>query len=160
RADFYKEFPGYEIRDEVAAAKSATRSLVDSLLKLEDLWKKFPANPFFGDLGSTLDGVLNMIRQYRRAAGEHSADEIERKLTRLQELEHKTRIQESTIEELRAAKSARDDIGPDSAAEAARLRSCVETLQAEKRCLKLKVEGLERELEELRRKLATGPDAM
>src|SRR5262249_54520725 len=49
----------------------------------------------------------------------------------------------------------RDDIGPDSAAEAARLRSCVETLQAEKRCLKLKVEGLEREIADLKDTLAT-----
>src|SRR5262249_1325693 len=78
----------------------------------------------------------------------------------LQELEHKTRQQEIAIEELRAAKPARDDVGPDSAAEAARLRSCVETLQAEKRCLELTVEGLEREVEELRRKLATNGEMM
>ena len=49
----------------------------------------------------------------------------------------------------------RDDIGPGSASEAARLRSCVETLQAEKRRLELKVAGLERKLKELRGKLAT-----
>ena len=81
-------------------------------LKLEDLWKKFPHNPFFGDIGGTLDGVLNMIRQYRRATGEHSADETERKL--------------------------------------ARLRSCVEQLEREKRCLELEVEGFERELADLK----------
>src|SRR5262249_17811031 len=80
REDFYKEFPGHEIRDEVAAVKNATRPLVASLLRLEELFKKFPHNPFFGDLGGTLDGVINMIRQYRRAAGEHSADKDERKL--------------------------------------------------------------------------------
>src|SRR5262249_17067064 len=100
RDDFYKEFPGYEIRDVVAEAKSATRPLVASLLKLEDLFKKFPHHPFFGDIGGTLDDVINMIRQYRRAAGEHSADETERKLARLQELEQKARTQETTIEEL------------------------------------------------------------
>jgi hypothetical protein len=115
--DLYKQFLGYEIRDEVAAAKSATRALVGALLKLEELWKKFPANPFFGDIGGVLDAVINMIRQYRRAAGEHSADEVERKLARLHELEQKTQTQESIIE------------------------------------------GLRRELEELRRKLAM-PDAM
>jgi hypothetical protein len=48
----------------------------------------------------------------------------------------------------------RDDIGPDSANEAARLRVYVEKLEAEKRLLKLKVAGLEREVEELRGKLA------
>ena len=122
RDDLYKEFPGYEIRDEVAAVKDAARPLVASLLKLEDLWKKFPHNPFFGDIGSRLDGVINMVRQYRRAAGEQSADEIERKLARFAELEHKTRIQESAIKGLRAAKSARDDVGADSASEADRLR--------------------------------------
>jgi ParB/Sulfiredoxin domain len=100
--DFYKQFPGHEIRDEVAAAKSAARSLDASLLKLETLVKKFPGHPFFGDIGSTLDTVINMIRQYRRAANEKSSDETERKLTRLQELEHKTRLQESTITGLRS----------------------------------------------------------
>src|SRR5262249_45046344 len=154
RDDLYKEIPGYEIRDEVAAVKSATRPFVASLLKLEDLWKKFPHNPFFGDIGSTLDDVINMIRQYRRASGEKSADEIERKLARLRELEDKARRHESTIEGLRSeieeakatTRSARDDVGPDSAAEAARLRVYVEKLEAEKRCLEMKLAGLEREV--------------
>ena len=79
RDDFYKQFPGYEIRHEVAKTKSAGREFAASLHKLETLWKKFPHNPFFGELGSTLDYVIGVIRQYRRAAGEHSADEIERK---------------------------------------------------------------------------------
>jgi predicted RNase H-like nuclease (RuvC/YqgF family) len=72
------------------------------LLKLEDLWKKFPHSPFFGDLGRTLDDVISMIRQYRRAAGEHSDDEIERKLARLHELEDKSRRLEITNEALRS----------------------------------------------------------
>jgi chromosome segregation ATPase len=42
-----------------------------------------------------------MIRQYRRAAGEKSADEVERKLARLADLERKTQQQESIITELR-----------------------------------------------------------
>jgi hypothetical protein len=100
RDDFYKQFPGHEIRDEVANTKSAARAFDASLLKLETLWKKFPHHPFFGDIGSTLDGVINMIRQYRRAASEHSADEIERKLSKLQELERKTKQQEGVIAEL------------------------------------------------------------
>jgi hypothetical protein len=100
--DIYKQFPGYEIRDEVAAVKSIARSLTAALLKLEELVKKFPAHPFLGDIGSTLDGVINVIRQYRRAADEKSADKNERKLARLQELEQKTRTQEITIEGLRS----------------------------------------------------------
>jgi chromosome segregation ATPase len=99
--DFYKQFPGHEIRDEVAAAKSTARSFAASLLKLEALFKKFPHHPFFGDLGSTLDSVINMIRQYRRAAGEKNADETERKFARLAELEQKARTQESVIDGLR-----------------------------------------------------------
>jgi len=166
RDDFYKEFPGYEIKDEVDAAKNATRSLVASLLKLEDLWKKFPAHLFFGDIGSTLDGVVNMIRQYRRASGEKSADETERKLAWLREFEDKARTQEGIIEGLRreveeakaTTKSARDDIGADSANEAERLRVYVEKLEDEKRLLEMKVAGLEREIEELRTKLATRGD--
>src|SRR5262249_489006 len=102
RDDFYKEFPGHEIRDEVDAAKNAAPAFTASLLKLEDLWKKFPHNPFFGDIGGTLDGVVNMIRQYRRAAGEKSADESERKLAQMQELERKTKQQEGVITELRS----------------------------------------------------------
>src|SRR5262249_28237855 len=94
RDDFYKEFPGHEIRDDVAAVRKSTRPLVASLLRLEELSKKLPHHPFFGDLGSTLDDVVNMIRQYRHAAGEKSADETERKLARLAELENKTRTQE------------------------------------------------------------------
>jgi len=50
--------------------------------------------------------------------------------------------------------SPRDDIGT-SQSEAARLQVCVETLQAEKCRLELKVAALEREIEELRGKLAT-----
>ena len=46
--------------------------------------------------------------------------------------------------------SPRDDVGPDSAAEAARLRSCVDQLEREKRCLELKVEGFERQLADLK----------
>ena len=84
RDDFYKQFPGYEIRHEVAKTKSAGREFAASLHKLETLWKKFPHNPFFGELGSTLDYVIGVIRQYRRAAGEHSADEIERKIQTLE----------------------------------------------------------------------------
>jgi hypothetical protein len=57
----------------------------------------------------------------------------------------------------------RDDIGPDSANEAERLRVYVEKLEAEKRCLELKVAGLEREIEELReardKRLATANTA-
>jgi antitoxin (DNA-binding transcriptional repressor) of toxin-antitoxin stability system len=102
RDDLYKQIPDYEIRDEVADAKSAAHAFVASLLKLEELWKKFPANLFFGDIGRTLDSVIGMIRQYRRTAGEKSADELERKLARLQELENKTRTQEFTIEGLRS----------------------------------------------------------
>jgi uncharacterized protein YukE len=102
RDDLYKEIPGYEIRDEVAAVKSAVRPLISSLLKLEKLFKTFPHHPFFGDIGSTLDDVINMIRQYRRAAGEKSADKDERKFARLHELENKTRTQEITIEGLRS----------------------------------------------------------
>ena len=49
-----------------------------------------------------------------------------------------------------AAAPPRADVGPDSVAEAARLRVCIETLQVEKRCLELKVEGLERELADLK----------
>ena len=49
----------------------------------------------------------------------------------------------------------RDDIGPDSQSEAARLRVYVEKLEAEKHCLEFKILGLEREVEELREKLAT-----
>ena len=52
--------------------------------------------------------------------------------------------------------ASRDDIGPDSANEAARLRVYVEKLEAKKRCLEMKVAGLESEIEELRGKLATG----
>jgi hypothetical protein len=99
--DIYKQIPGYEIRDEVGAVKTAARPLISSLLKLESLFKTFPDHPFFGDIGSTLDGVINMIRQYRRAAGEKSADEVERKLARLADLERKTQQQESIITELR-----------------------------------------------------------
>src|SRR6516164_3576374 len=103
RDDFYKQFPsGYEIKDTVAAVKSAAQEFISPLLKLEMLWKKFPANPFFGEIGSTLDNVISMIRQYRRAAGEHSADKDERKLAKLQELENKARTQEITIEGLRS----------------------------------------------------------
>jgi uncharacterized protein YukE len=171
RDDIYKQFPGYEIRDEVAEAKSATRSLVASLLRLEDLSKKLPHHPFFGDLGSTLDDVINMIRQYRRTAGEKSTDEVERKLAQLAELERKTGTQESIIEELRReleeAKAAaptlpRDDIGPDSASEAERLRVRNNELERDNGRLETKVAGLEtkvteleRENEELRAKLAT-----
>ena len=100
--DLYKQFPGYEIRDEVAAVKSAARELVAPLLKLEQLFKKFPHNPFFGDLGDTLDQVINMVRQYRRAAGEDSSDKVERKLAKLAELERKTGEQKSTIAALRS----------------------------------------------------------
>jgi hypothetical protein len=99
RDDFYKEFPGHEIRDEVAAVKNATRPLVASLLKLETLVKKFPAHEFFGDLGGTLDVVIGMVRQYRRTAGERSADKDERKLA---ELEDKNRKQEIIAEGLRS----------------------------------------------------------
>jgi hypothetical protein len=99
--DLYKQIPGYEIRDEVAAVKSAARPLIASLLKLEALFKKFPHHPFFGDIGGTLDDVINMIRQWRRTAGEHSADKVERKLAKLDELERKTRTQAITITELR-----------------------------------------------------------
>jgi hypothetical protein len=102
RDDTYKQMPGYEIKDEVDAAKHAAREFTASLVKLEMLWKKFPANPFFGEIGSALDGVINMIRQYRRAAGEKSSDETERKLARLRELEDKARRQESIIEALRS----------------------------------------------------------
>jgi hypothetical protein len=102
RDDLYKEIPGAEIRDAVAAAKSVVRALNGSLLKLEELFKKFPHHPFFGDIGHQLDDVINMIRQYRRAAGERSDDEVERKLARLQELEHKCRTQEISIEGLRS----------------------------------------------------------
>jgi hypothetical protein len=49
----------------------------------------------------------------------------------------------------------RDDVGADSRAEAERLRVCVEELQTEKRRLEFKITGLEREIEELRGKLAT-----
>jgi hypothetical protein len=49
----------------------------------------------------------------------------------------------------------RDDVGADSQAEAERLRVRVEELQVDKRRLELKVAGLERELEDLRGKLAT-----
>jgi hypothetical protein len=164
RDDFYKEFPGHEIRDEVAAVKSAARALVDPLLKLEGLWKKLPHHPFFGDLGSTLDDVIGMIRQYRRTAGERSADKVERDLARLHELEDKARKLKDANEGLRSeleetkatTRSACDDIGPDSTAEAERLRVCVEELQAEKRRLEIKIVGLESETEELRGKLATG----
>ena len=87
-------------------------------MQLETLFKKFPHHPFFGDIGSTLDGVIDMIRQWRRTAGEKSADKLERELARLQELEHKTVTQAITIEGLRSeieelkaqlAKSAPDD---------------------------------------------------
>jgi ParB-like nuclease family protein len=54
----------------------------------------------------------------------------------------------------RAEPPLRDDVGPDSASEAARLRSCVEALQADKRRLEMKVEALEREVEDLRRENA------
>jgi hypothetical protein len=53
-----------------------------------------------------------------------------------------------------------DDIGPDSANEAARLRVYVEKLEADKRRLEIRVAGLEREVEELRGKLATGTGGM
>src|SRR5262245_41769804 len=55
----------------------------------------------------------------------------------------------------------RDDIGPDSQAEAARLQICVETLQAEKCRLELKISGLERDVENLKAKLQArqGPPA-
>jgi len=101
RDDFYKQFPGYEIRHEVAKTKSAGREFAASLHKLETLWKKFPHNPFFGELGSTLDYVIGVIRQYRRAAGEHSADEIERKLSKVQEFERKIQTLEITVTEPR-----------------------------------------------------------
>jgi hypothetical protein len=52
----------------------------------------------------------------------------------------------------------RDDIGPDSAAEAERLRVVVEELQADKRRLEIKIRGLESEVEELRAKLKAGGD--
>jgi len=99
--DLYKDIPGYEIRDQVAEAKSSARALIGALLKLENLWKKLPQHPFFGDLGGTLDGVLNMIRQWRRAAGEESADELERKLSKVQEFERKIQTLEITVTELR-----------------------------------------------------------
>ena len=51
--------------------------------------------------------------------------------------------------------SPRDDIGPDSAAEAARLRVRVKELQDEKRCLEFKITGLEREVGDLKDTLAT-----
>jgi Protein of unknown function (DUF3102) len=112
--ELHKRDLGAEIKDRVAAAEKAVRDLIDALLKLEELMQKFPGHPFFGGFGgSTLDAVINMIRQYRRAAGEHSADEIERKLVRLQELEDKSRRQEiiieglhSEVEELRAKLAA------------------------------------------------------
>jgi hypothetical protein len=50
----------------------------------------------------------------------------------------------------RPAPPPRDDVGPDSANEAERLRSCIEQLEREKRCLELKVAGLEREVADLR----------
>jgi DUF3102 family protein len=104
--DFYKQSPGHEIRDEVAAVESLARSLIASLLKLEQLFKRFPHHPFFGNIGGKLDLIIGMIRQFRRTAGENSADEderkLERKLARMQELEQKTRAQEITITGLRS----------------------------------------------------------
>ena len=47
----------------------------------------------------------------------------------------------------------RDDIGADSVAEAARLRVCIEDLQADKRRLEIKITGLESEVEDLKAKL-------
>src|SRR5262249_49127511 len=99
REDFYKQFPGHEIKDEVDAAKHAARAFTASLMKLEQLWKKLPAHEFFGNIGGTLDSVINMIRQYRRTSGDKSADKGERKL---HELEDKNRKQEITIEGLRS----------------------------------------------------------
>jgi predicted RNase H-like nuclease (RuvC/YqgF family) len=93
--------PGYEIRDEVAAAKSAARSLVASLLKLEKLFKTFPHHPFFGDIGGNLESIISTSRRYRRAAGEESPDQVERKLARVQELEQKAQSQAITIKALR-----------------------------------------------------------
>jgi hypothetical protein len=65
-----------------------------------------------------------MIRQYRRAANEMSADEVERKLARLQELENKARTQEITttglrseVEELRAKLEAKGTGGDMSISE-------------------------------------------
>jgi hypothetical protein len=52
----------------------------------------------------------------------------------------------------------RDDIGPDSRAEAERLRVRVDELQADKRRLEVKIRGLEGEIEDLRAKLKTGGD--
>src|SRR5262249_15718640 len=46
----------------------------------------------------------------------------------------------------RPALPPRDDIGPDSASEADRLRVSVEELQAEKRRLEIKITGLEHEI--------------
>jgi hypothetical protein len=101
--DIYKQMPGFEIRDEVAAATTAARKLIVSLVKLKVLVEKFTAqHPFFGDIGFKLDDVIGTIRQYRRAAGEDSADEVERKLMQLDELKQKVRRQEITITGLRS----------------------------------------------------------
>jgi hypothetical protein len=74
---------------------------------------------------------------------------------------HETCIVAFTEQQQREAVArppSRDDIGADSAAEAARLRVVVHGLQAEKRRLELKIRGLESEVEELRGKLKAGAD--
>jgi hypothetical protein len=98
--DFYKQFPGHEIRDEVAAVKSAVRPLVASLLELEKLFKQFPHHPFFGELSGTLDSVISMIRQWRRTAGE-KGDAVERDVAKQEEAKRKIERQKIAIEELR-----------------------------------------------------------
>jgi Protein of unknown function (DUF3102) len=158
RDDLYKKIPGYEIKDAVAAVKFAARELVAPLLKLEELFKKFPHHPFFGDLGHTLDSVIQSVRQYRGAAGEKSADEIERKLTRLQELEHKARTQEITItglrsevEELRAKLGATGTDGDMSVGE---FSVAIERWQDLAETLKSIVRARDIEVAELKARLA------
>jgi len=138
--DFYKEFPGHEIRDEVAAVKSIERSLTNSLLKLRDHFKIFPGHPFFGNLGHTLDGIINMIRQYRRETGEKSSDKDERKLARVHELEDKARRLEianeglrSEVEELRGKLAATGGGGDMSISEfQAAIKKWEETVETQR----------------------------
>jgi hypothetical protein len=46
KEDLYKQFPKHEIRDEVATAASAARTLVGAVLKLESLSKEISRPPF------------------------------------------------------------------------------------------------------------------
>jgi hypothetical protein len=141
--DFYKQVPGGEVHDAVTASHSAARVFIASVIKLKRLFRRYPHHPFFGNVGREFENVIQTISQYRRTAGEESPEKIERKLARLQQLDH-TQLQETAITALRSEV----EVGEDSATELQRLRVYIGGLENDKRQLEIKVKGLEAEVED------------